>query len=309
MEDFMDKSILVIMAAGLGSRFGGIKQLTPVGPSDEIIMEYSIYDAIEAGFKRFLFIIRRDIEKDFKERIGDKLSRYINIEYVFQDIDDLPEGYQRPSERTKPWGTGHAILSCLGKIDAPFAVINADDYYGKDAFIKVHHFLSQIPSSDKPYHFCMAGFVLDNTLSKFGSVTRGVCQVDYSGSLLEIRETHGITEEGRSVYYLDEANNKIYIDPRSRVSMNFWGFTPNFLAELSSRFIKFLDCQNQNQLTGEYLLPDVVEAMLKENLCEVTVLNTSDKWFGITYQEDKDNVRKAFRELVNKGLYPVQLFQ
>lgn len=302
----MKNNALVILAAGIGSRFGGIKQLTPVGPGGEIIMEYSIYDAIRAGFKKVIFIIRKDIEKEFKEIIGDRISKYIETEYILQDLDALPEGHQRPKDRTKPWGTGQAVLSCLGKLDTPFAVINADDYYGKEGFKVIHDFLSNPGTSDKKYHFCMAGFVLGNTLSEFGSVTRGICKVDEKGYLTDIVETSNVCKDG-SRAYIKEEDGQRDIDFFCPVSMNMWGFTPDFLEELKDRFVTFLD-QMENPLKSEYLLPEVVGNLIKEELAEVSVLHTNDKWFGVTYQEDKQYVIDSFAALTREGIYPEHLF-
>ncbi len=302
----MKNNTLVILAAGIGSRFGGIKQLTPVGPGGEIIMEYSIYDAIRAGFKKVIFIIRKDIEKEFKEIIGDRISKYIETEYILQDLDALPEGHQRPKDRTKPWGTGQAVLSCLGKLDTPFAVINADDYYGKEGFKVIHDFLSNPGTSDKKYHFCMAGFVLGNTLSEFGSVTRGICKVDEKGYLTDIVETSNVCKDG-SRAYIKEEDGQRDIDFFCPVSMNMWGFTPDFLGELKDRFVTFLD-QMENPLKSEYLLPEVVGNLIKEELAEVSVLHTNDKWFGVTYQEDKQYVIDSFAALTREGIYPEHLF-
>ena len=301
----MKNNTLVILAAGIGSRFGGIKQLTPVGPGGEI-MEYSIYDAIRAGFKKVIFIIRKDIEKEFKEIIGDRISKYIETEYILQDLDALPEGHQRPKDRTKPWGTGQAVLSCLGKLDTPFAVINADDYYGKEGFKVIHDFLSNPGTSDKKYHFCMAGFVLGNTLSEFGSVTRGICKVDEKGYLTDIVETSNVCKDG-SRAYIKEEDGQRDIDFFCPVSMNMWGFTPDFLGELKDRFVTFLD-QMENPLKSEYLLPEVVGNLIKEELAEVSVLHTNDKWFGVTYQEDKQYVIDSFAALTREGIYPEHLF-
>ena len=302
----MKNNALVILAAGIGSRFGGIKQLTPVGPGGEIIMEYSIYDAIRAGFKKVIFIIRKDIEKEFKEIIGDRISKYIETEYILQDLDALPEGHQRPKDRTKPWGTGQAVLSCLGKLDTPFAVINADDYYGKEGFKVIHDFLSNPGTSDKKYHFCMAGFVLGNTLSEFGSVTRGICKVDEKGYLTDIVETSNVCKDG-SRAYIKEEDGQRDIDFFCHVSMNMWGFTPDFLGELKDRFVTFLD-QMENPLKSEYLLPEVDGNLINEELAEVSVLHTNDKWFGVTYQEDKQYVIDSFAALTREGIYPEHLF-
>lgn len=302
-------STLVIMAAGIGSRFGGgIKQLEPVGPSGEIIMDYSIYDAIEAGFDKVVFIIRKDLEVDFKEIIGNRISKYINVEYAFQELDDLPEGFVKPAERTKPWGTGQAILSCLGKVKEPFAVINADDYYGKEAFVKVHDFLSNSKSNGDKFNFCMAGFLLGNTLSDNGVVTRGVCNVSKEGILLGVDETHGIEKTPEGPIVKEESGNVIKLDPNSSVSMNMWGFTPDFIDELRDRFVQFLKVKGQD-LKAEFLVPIIVDDLIRENKAQVTVLETKDIWFGVTYKEDKDVVVNSFKKLIEQGVYPAKLFQ
>lgn len=303
----MGDNILVIMAAGMGSRFGGIKQLEPVGPSGEIIMDYSIYDAIEAGYKKVIFIIRKDLEKDFKEVIGNRLSKHIEVEYVFQELDNLPEGFSLPEGRTKPWGTGQAIMSCIGKIDAPFTVINADDYYGKEGFRIINEFLNQPSPSDKQYHFCMAGFLLGNTLSENGTVTRGVCSVSKDGVLEKVTETHEIRPAGDKAI-ATEGGEDLELALNCPVSMNMWGFTPDFLDELQSRFVSFLENVKEGDLKAEYLLPTIVDDLIKEGKAEVTVLNTNDKWFGVTYKEDKQVVVDSFRKLVDEGAYPERLF-
>lgn len=297
---------LVIMAAGMGSRFGGIKQLEPVGPSGEIIMDYSIYDAMKAGFDKVVFIIRRDLEKDFKEIIGNRIEKLIKVEYVFQELDDLPEGFTKPEGRTKPWGTGQAVLSCFDAVKEPFAVINADDYYGKEAFQKIYEFLNSGIQND--YRYCMAGFVLGNTLSENGTVTRGVCKVGEDSILKEIMETSGIKQEGDHAVAINAIGEKITLDINSAVSMNMWGFTPSILNELKEGFISFLSNKTDNELKKEYLLPEVVGTLIKNHKAEVAVLKTEDKWFGVTYKEDKDIVVKSFQALVEQGEYPVKLF-
>ncbi len=302
----MNKTTLVIMAAGLGSRYGGIKQLEPVGPGGEIIMDYSIYDAIEAGFNKVVFIIRKDLEQDFKEIIGNRIAKSIEVEYVFQELDNLPAGYKKPEDRTKPWGTGQAVMSCIGVVQEPFAVINADDYYGKEAFVKVHDYLAAIkPESD--HDFCMAGFVLGNTLSENGAVTRGVCKVDEKGLLADIVETREIKRQGNIAVASDGKGGKIKIDLNSAVSMNMWGFTPGLLKELEDGFISFLD-EHGNELKSEYLLPEEVGSLIKKGKATVRVLTSNDKWFGVTYKEDKQIVVESFRALVDRGIYPVKLF-
>ena len=304
----MKKTTLVIMAAGLGSRFGGVKQLEPVGPSGEIIMDYSVYDAIEAGFNKVIFIIRKDLEEDFKEVIGDRIANKIEVEYVFQKLDNLPLGYEIPEGRVKPWGTGQAVLACIDHIKEPFAVINADDYYGKEAFVKIHDYLVSVENNSDKYQFCMAGFVLGNTLSDNGSVTRGICQVNENGMLVDIKETSGLEQVGD---YVDGKNlmtgKEVQLDINSIVSMNMWGFTPQLLTELENGFKNFLD-QYGKELKSEYLLPDVVGSLIEENKADVKVLNTNDKWFGVTYKEDKEKVVRSFLELVEKGVYPKKLF-
>lgn len=304
----MKKTSLVIMAAGLGSRYGGIKQLEPVGPSGEIIMDYSIYDAIRAGFDRIVFIIRKDLEHDFKEIIGNRIAEKIEVDYVFQEVDNLPEGFEKPADRTKPWGTGQAILSCQGVVREPFAVINADDYYGKEAFERIHTFLINTEDHADKYKFCMAGFVLGNTLSENGTVTRGVCKVSKNGMLLDINETRNIKREGNIAIAEDSEGRRIELDINGAVSMNMWGFTTGLLEELQIEFVKFLNEISGNELKAEYLLPEVVGNLVKMDKAEVFVLKTNDKWFGVTYKEDKEMVMESFKSLVKQGLYPNKLF-
>lgn len=298
----MKKTTLVIMAAGMGSRYGGIKQIEPVGPSGEIILDYSVFDAIGAGFNKVIIIIRKDIEKEFKEVIGNRLEKHIEVEYVFQDMNDLPAGYEKPEGRTKPWGTGHAILSCRGKIDTPFVVINADDYYGKEGFYKIHEYLMNPKKVETKYNFCMAGFHLGNTLSEHGTVTRGVCKVE-DGILADVEETFEIAKAEGFAKTKDKE-----IPFEQPVSMNMWGFTPDFIDELGERFTSFLDNIGGNEMKAEYLLPTIVDNLIKENKATVQVLDTNDKWFGVTYKEDKEFVVRSFSELVEKGVYPKQLF-
>ena len=298
------ETALVIMAAGIGSRFGGgIKQLEPVGPGGEIIMDYSIQDAREAGFDKVIFIIRRDLEKDFREIIGDRIGRTIRTEYVFQELDNLPDGFHKPSGRTKPWGTGQALLSCRGKVKDPFCVINADDYYGKEAFVKIHDYLTEA-REEKPYDFCMAGFALNNTLSDNGPVTRGICTVNNLGSLTAVTETFHIERQpdGRIVGE-DRNGNQMVIDEDSRVSMNLWGLTPGFLDDLESGFRGFLAGLSPDDVKSEYLLPAIVDDMVKGGKARVSVLETGDRWFGVTYMEDKKTVVESIRQLIAQGLY------
>ena len=290
---------LVIMAAGIGSRFGGgIKQLTPVGPGGEIIIDYSIHDALEAGFDKIVFIIRKDLEKDFKEIIGNRIEKICKVE--FQELDMLPEGFEKPADRTKPWGTGQAVLCCRDVVKEPFAVINADDYYGKEAFAKVYQYLSS--HGDTKGEYCMAGFILDNTLSDNGTVTRGVCSVDDRENLVRIDETKGIMRNEDGIIR-DEAGNSTH------VSMNMWGLTPEFIDILDQGFRSFLEGLDQDDLKSEYLLPTIIGDLLEKKAASVKVLETADKWFGVTYQEDKQTVIDAFHELVDKGVYRSPLYE
>ncbi len=302
----MADASLVIMAAGMGSRYGGIKQLEPVGPSGEIIMDYSIYDAMEAGFNKVVFIIRRDLEEDFKEIIGNRIEKQIKAEYVFQELEALPEGFNKPLQRTKPWGTGQAVLCCREVVKEPFAVINADDYYGKEAFRLVARFLKD--SSYRSDQYCMAGFILGNTLSENGTVTRGVCKANEAGLLEDIVETSGIERSGDRARAQNAAGEDITLDLNSIVSMNMWGFKPGLFDALEKGFVEFLSSIGGNELKKEYLLPTVVGELIKSGQAEVIVKKTPDRWFGVTYKEDKEAVVNSIRALVEQGVYPPRLF-
>lgn len=305
----MKETALVILAAGIGSRFGGgIKQLAPVGPNGEIIMDYSIYDALEAGFNKIIFIIRKDLETDFKRIIGDRIAKIAPVSYAFQALEDLPEGFAVPQGRTKPWGTGQAVLCCRELLDIPFAVINSDDYYGKEGFRKVHDFLINTDVSAQKQHYCMAGFILGNTLSDNGGVTRGICQVDADGLLTSVRETREITKTEHGVVMPDGHGNMVSVDPSSNVSMNMWGFTPKLLDFLAEDFVAFLSQLDPADLRAEFLLPTVVDRMLKSKKADVRVLETKDRWFGVTYAEDKEYVVNSIQQLVKEGIYPEKLF-
>ena len=304
------KTTLAIMAAGIGSRFGGgIKQLEPVGPNGEIIMDYSIKDALEAGFDRIVFIIRKDLEKDFREIIGNRIEKIADVAYAFQELDDLPEGFTKPADRTKPWGTGQAVLACKGIIKEPFAVINADDYYGKEAFVKIHDYLLQMPEHKTDvFHFCMAGFILGNTLSDNGAVTRGVCVVDENDNLIQIDETPNIEKMDGKAGVRQADGSVRWIDMASNVSMNMWGMTPDFLDYLEEGFVKFLKELPEGEIKKEYLLPTIIGDMLAGGEVQVKMLESRDRWFGVTYKEDKEDVVKAFRELIAAGVYSEKLF-
>ena len=306
----MKKTALVIMAAGIGSRFGkGIKQLAKVGPGGEIIMDYSIHDALEAGFNKVVFIIRRDIEKEFREIIGNRIEKITEVEYVFQDLKDLPEGFTCPAERTKPWGTGQAVLAAKKAISEPFVVINADDYYGKEAFVKLHDYLVEEREDTGKMDICMAGFILENTLSDNGGVTRGVCALVENKNLVGMTETYNIQKTSQGPAAVDEeTGEKAYLDSQTLVSMNMWGLTPEFLQVLEQGFTQFLKGVEPGNLKKEYLLPAVVDQLIQEGKAKVSVLKTHDTWFGVTYQEDKEKVMEAFRELTEKGVYKEPLF-
>lgn len=301
----MSKAALVVMAAGIGSRFGGgIKQLEPVGPNGEIIMDYSIYDAMEAGFDKVVFVIRKDLEKDFKEIIGDRIAGKVQVEYAFQEVTDIPEPYRTTfAERTKPWGTGQAILCCKDVVDEPFLVINADDYYGKEAYEVAFRELTSGGQAQDKMQISMVGFVLANTLSENGGVTRGVCKVDENGMLSEIVETSNIvkTADGAGVLKGDAV---LPIDVNSPVSMNMWGLKPDFFKVLEKGFAEFLAGLKPDDLKGEYLLPTIIGGLLAEGKVDVKVLKSNDKWFGVTYKEDKESVVQEVRALVEAGLYP-----
>lgn len=306
----MKKTALVIMAAGLGSRFGGgIKQLAKLGPSGEIIMDYSIHDAIEAGFDKIVFIIRKDIEKDFREIIGNRIEKVAKCEYAFQEIDKLPEGYSVPDGRTKPWGTAHALIQVRDLIDCPFAVINADDFYGKEGFKLIHDYLvNQMDEDASAFDICMAGYIVGNTLSDNGTVNRGVCRMGENDYLKEINETYDIEKRADGSLVGSDANgNEVRVDGDAIVSMNMFGLPEKFLDTLIENFPAWLD-KNGKEMKSEYLLPQEISGLMQEGKATVRVLRDRDKWFGVTYAEDKEAVQKSLKDLVDKGVYPASLF-
>lgn len=302
----MKKPMLVIMAAGMGSRYGGLKQMDPVDEDGHLIIDFSLYDAMEAGFEEAVFIIKRENEAMFREAIGDRIAKKMNVHYVFQSVDDLPEGYTVPEGRVKPWGTGHAVLSCIYTInDAPFAVINADDYYGKKAFSLIYDFLTH-SADGKKFHYAMVGYRIGNTVTENGSVARGVCRTDENGYLTEITEHTRIEKrgDGTIAYTEDDGATWVTLPADTVVSMNLWGFTGSILDELQSRFPAFLDrALVENPLKGEYFLPFVVEELLREQKADVRVLETPDRWYGVTYHEDRPVVVEAIRRMEEQGLY------
>ena len=302
----MKKPILVVMAAGMGSRYGGLKQIDPVDRQGHIIMDFSIYDAIRAGFEKVIFIIKKENKEAFAEAIGDRVSKKIPVAYVFQDIHNIPEGYQVPEGRVKPWGTGHAVLSCIGEIDGPFAVINADDYYGSHAFQMAYDFLSGEKDEEEGYRYMMVGYKLENTLTDNGHVARGVCVTDEKGYLQKINErTHIEKRDGEAAYTEDDGASWTQLPMDCTVSMNMWGFSASILSELKERFPAFLDENlKNNPLKCEYFLPFVVDELLKEKRASVQVLKSMDKWYGVTYKEDKPVVMEAIQKLKKEGLYP-----
>ena len=306
----MKNTALVIMAAGIGSRFGGgIKQLEPVGPNGEIIMDYSIHDAMEAGFNKVIFIIRRDLEKDFKEIIGHRIEKLLPVEYAYQELENLPAGYEVTPGRTKPWGTGQAVLSVKGMVDGPFLVINADDYYGREGFRRIHDYMAEhMDSQSEIYDICMGGFVLSNTLSDNGTVTRGVCQVDGDGFLTNVTETYNIQMKEDGLHATDESGAPVTISPSQPVSMNMWGLPASFIQELEKGFPVFLDSLKEGDIKSEYLLPKIIDNLVQNKKARVTVLDTPDKWFGVTYREDKQAVADAIRGLIQSGVYKEKLF-
>ncbi|MBQ6835098.1 MAG: nucleotidyltransferase [Lachnospiraceae bacterium] len=306
----MKKTSLVIMAAGIGSRFGGgIKQLEPVGPNGEIIMDYSIHDALEAGFDKIVFIIRKDLEKDFKEIIGKRIEKIAHVEYAFQELEDLPEGFSVPEGRKKPWGTGQAILAAKSVIHEPFLVINADDYYGKEGFRRIHDYMvNEMKEDGELLDMCMAGFVLSNTLSENGGVTRGVCTVDANGCLEKVTETYNIYLDRVGLHASTNDGHAALVRPDQVVSMNMFGLPVAFLKELENGFPEFLANVPEGNLKAEYLLPVIVDRCIREKKAAVRVLDTPDKWFGVTYKEDKPAVVTAIRKLISDGVYPDKLF-
>ncbi len=296
---------LVIMAAGMGSRYGGLKQIDKVDDAGHIIIDYSIYDAMKAGFRDVTFIIKKEIEADFREVMDAHLAgKDINVKYVYQEIDKLPEGFSVPDGRRKPWGTAHALLCCLGTVDAPFAVINADDYYGAHAFEKIYQFLKNT-NDDGKYHYAMVGYRIKNTVTEKGTVSRGICESDESGVLTSIVERTKIGIKDNGDIYFVEGDGEYALDPDTLVSMNLWGFTPSYLSECRERFPKFL-LENipKNPEKCEFFLPSVVAELIAEGKADVRIIDNTDKWYGVTYKEDKEAVVEAFRALKDAGVYP-----
>ena len=305
----MKKPVLVIMAAGMGSRYGGLKQIDPIDKQGHIIMDFSIFDAKRAGFEKVVFIIKKENEADFREAIGDRISKVIDVEYAFQDLHNIPEGFAVPQDRVKPWGTAHAVFSCMDIVDGPFAVINADDYYGRDAFKKIYDFLSTTSDDDK-YRYTMVGYKLENTLTENGHVARGICTIDEDGYLDQVVERTHIERHGEGAAFTeDEGETWTELPLDAVVSMNMWGFSASFLQEVKQGFPAFLEEGLQkNPLKCEYFLPSVVTRLLNEGKATVSVLTSQDKWYGVTYKEDKEVVVNALQNMKDKGVYPEQVW-
>lgn len=306
----MNEPILVIMAAGMGSRYGGLKQIDPIDNEGHIIIDFSLYDAYRAGFRRAVFIIKPEMEKDFREVIGNRMEKIMEVSYAFQRLEALPEGYNLPEERVKPWGTGHAVLSCDGLIDAPFAVINSDDYYGREAFKLIYGFLSKVKDNEK-YQYSMVGYKLGNTLTDFGSVARGVCEVNEDNMLLSVTEHTRIEKHGDKAEFTEDGGESwTQLPMEQTVSMNLWGFTPKMIEELKIRFPEFLESElKKNPFKCEYFLPSVVSDLINEDKAEVKVLRSADKWYGVTYKEDKETVVAAIAAMKARRDYPEKLWE
>ena len=307
----MNKPVLVVMAAGMGSRYGGLKQLDPVGNHGQLIIDYSIYDARRAGFETVVFVIKRELEDAFKAAIGDRLSKVIDVRYAYQELSDLPEGYSVPEGRVKPWGTCHAILAARDVVDGSFAVVNADDYYGPEGFREIYDYLAANPDRPGCYEFAMVGYRLGNTVTENGSVARGICEEDEHNFLVRVTERTRIEAEGADARFTEDGGETwIHLSGDTVVSMNLWGFTRSFMDEARARFPAFLDkTLAENPLKGEYFLPSVVTQLLDEHKARVKVLRSADKWYGVTYREDRPVVLKAIADMTASGLYPDNLWE
>lgn len=306
----MNKPVLVIMAAGMGSRYGGLKQIDPVSDQGEIILDFSLYDAMMAGFEEAIFIIKKENEVDFRALIDERAGKHMKVKYAFQELSDLPQGYEVPEGRVKPWGTCHAVLSARKLIDGPFAVINADDYYGPGAFQSIYDYLEKA-SDDELYRYCMVGYEVQNTLTENGHVARGVCSVGTDETLQDIVERTKIMRREEGIAFTeDDGTTWTPLSEGTVVSMNFWGFTRSFVSEMEARFPAFLDkALAENPLKSEYFLPGVVDQLIKEHKASVKVLKSRDKWYGVTYKEDKPGVVNALQAMKDKGIYPEKLWK
>jgi len=299
------KPSLLVLAAGMGSRYGGLKQIDPIGPNGEAIIEYSMYDAVKAGFGKIVFVIRQSFEQAFKDMIGDKLDGLCEVQYVYQELDKSLGDFELPEDRVKPWGTGHAILVAAGVINEPFAVINADDFYGGYSYKAIAEYLAKAAGEND---YCMVGYTLSNTLSENGTVSRGVCQCDEDGNLLNVAEHTKICKDGETVSGLDDADKPVTLTGDEPVSMNLWGFGPSIFDHLETRFAKFL-AEHGNEEKSEFYIPFVVDDLIKESISKVKVLRSEASWFGVTYPQDKPTVVRQIAKLVDDGLYPKNLWK
>ena len=302
----MNSVTLLVLAAGMGSRYGGLKQLDAVGPNGETVIDYSVFDAIRAGFKKVVFIIREDFKKEFQSSIGNKFQSQIEVEYAYQKLEVLPPGYSLPQDREKPWGTGHAILSAKQVVNEPFAVINADDFYGKLAYQKIFQYLSTVSIDSSPSRFCMVGYPLINTLSEFGSVSRGICIVSDQNKLESVNELTCIQKIENEIVNEDEFQKRQVLSGDEVVSMNMWGFTPQLFSHLEKLFSEFLS-ENIDNLSSEFYIPFAVDNLIQSNIATVEVLETMEQWFGVTYKEDKSYVYSAVCNLIESGEYPSKI--
>ncbi|MGC9398607.1 MAG: nucleotidyltransferase family protein [Anaerolineae bacterium] len=303
------KITLVIMAAGMGSRYGGLKQLDPVGPHGELLIEYAVYDALRTGFDKVVFVIKPSIEADFRARIGRAVEARCETRYVYQRLDDLPRGFSVPPGRKKPWGTGHAALSCRHSVAEPCAILNADDFYGASAYRLLADHLRLAQDTETSYDYCMVGYKLKNTLSEHGYVSRGVCRVDAEGYLLDVRERTHIQRLDDAICYTEDGETWTALPEETLVSMNMWGFTPSLFGELETRFKAFLERERGRIDQAEFFLPNVVGDLIKEGRARVRVLTTDERWFGVTYHEDKAWVKDSIRARIEAGLYPARLWE
>lgn len=306
----MNKPVLVIMAAGMGSRYGGLKQIDPIDEEGHIIIDFSLFDAKRAGFEKVIFIIKKENEADFKAVVGDRMTGYMDVSYAFQNLANLPDGYEVPEGRVKPWGTAHAVLSCIDQVDGPFAVINADDYYGVEAFKLIYDYLESHPDDDK-YRYTMVGYHLGNTVTDNGHVARGVCTIDENGQLMKVVERTRIEKrDGGIAFTEDDGANWTSLPEQTIVSMNMWGFTKSILGEIRDGFPAFLDKGlKENPMKCEYFLPSVVSDLLEDGKASVSVLESKDKWYGVTYKEDKPVVEAAVKKMKEDGIYPKHLWE
>lgn len=300
---------LIVMAAGIGSRYGGLKQIDPIGPGGKSILDYSLYDAIQAGFRTIIFVVSGAMEDALRRRVDAAIGRTCATAFIVQELSDLPEGYTVPPERQKPWGTGHAVLSCRHIVASPFGVINADDYYGRSSFKLLYDFLTADAVRDDPDSYCMVGYLLGNTLSEHGYVSRGICTQDADGYLLGVDERTHIEQSSSVIRWTENGKDWTEIPAETRVSMNIWGFTPSIFKELESLFVDFLVARSAELLEAEFMLPEAVNSLLNAKIATVKVLPTAERWFGITYQADKERAGQAISRLIREGVYPEHLWK